>query len=200
MADQKIYHAPDVDIEGLSEVLSSWFEGQGLGVQVLDGPQGDKIVQARQPEGEKWKKFIGLSKALNVTLIPQGENLVVEMGAADWIDKAVVGGVGALIFWPAIIPAAFGAWKQYDLPKKTFQVIDQYIATGQAPVAPVPGRGTGEVAPVGLTCPSCGKPVEAGMKFCPYCGEALQRTCPKCGQVLSPGAKFCPNCGAKVSD
>lgn len=49
----------------------------------------------------------------------------------------------------------------------------------------------------GLTCPSCGKPVPNGAKFCSECGARL--VCPKCNAALVPGAKFCPQCGNQLS-
>jgi hypothetical protein len=47
------------------------------------------------------------------------------------------------------------------------------------------------------TCPKCGA-ATGGAKFCPECGEKLQRTtCPNCG-TDAKGAKFCPECGTKL--
>ena len=63
-------------------------------------------------------------------------------------------------------------------------------------------------------CPSCGKIVPAGVKFCPNCGgkieqpaaaeqpaaeqPAAQNACARCGQPLEEGAAFCTSCGTKV--
>jgi len=201
MAEQRMYHAPGVDLRELASVVSDWFQNQKFETQILEAPGGGLVVQARQPEA--WRSILGMSSALNVTMTPQGENLVVQMGAAKWVDKAAVGAVGVLLFWPALIPAAYGAWKQKQLPNQVFQLIDQYVATGQVPVippAPAPAKKAPAptAAPSGLQCPSCGKPVREGAKFCDNCGAPLQLTCPQCGQALRPGAKFCDNCGAKV--
>ena len=48
-------------------------------------------------------------------------------------------------------------------------------------------------------CPSCGKQIPAGSKFCPECGSALASFCPECGKKIDPNAKFCPECGKKLS-
>lgn len=48
----------------------------------------------------------------------------------------------------------------------------------------------------GKFCPSCGKAIQDGAKFCMYCGAKIG--CPKCGAELIPGAKFCANCGNPV--
>lgn len=64
-----------------------------------------------------------------------------------------------------------------------------------------------------ITCPSCGKPVKPGARFCGNCGNAIPVTpvmrsaapsgvpparlinCPHCGKPNRPGAKFCNHCG-----
>lgn len=75
-----------------------------------------------------------------------------------------------------------------------------------------------------VTCPSCGKSVPAGTKFCSYCGAPMEQTpvaaavpaepqvhggerqmggerhCPNCGEVIEPGAKFCVKCGTRIDD
>ncbi|MCR4407844.1 MAG: zinc ribbon domain-containing protein [Anaerolineae bacterium] len=198
MTEQRMYHAPGLDIRELASVVSNWFQSQKFETQVLEAPGGGFVVQARQPEA--WRSILGMSSALNVTMTLQGENLIVEMGAAKWIDKAAVGAVGVLIFWPALIPAAYGAWKQKQLPSQVFQLIDQYVATGQVPVVgPVPVAAPAPApAPSAARCPSCGQPVRAGAKFCDNCGAPLQLACPQCGAALRPGAKFCDSCGTKV--
>jgi len=203
MAEQRVYQAPNVIVGELTGVWSDWFQGQGFEVQTLEAPGGGFTVQTRKPEA--WRSVVGMSAALNVTMTPQGENLLVEIGAAKWADKAAVGAVGILIFWPALIPAAYGAWKQSQLPKQVFQVIEQYVTTGQAPIAarPVaaalPAAAAPSVPPAEeMHCPSCGQPARPGAKFCDHCGAPLQVTCPQCGATLRSGAKFCDHCGAQM--
>jgi membrane protease subunit (stomatin/prohibitin family) len=51
-----------------------------------------------------------------------------------------------------------------------------------------------------VSCPSCGKPNAAGLKFCGECGskmEAEKVPCVACGAQLREGAKFCSDCGSK---
>ncbi|MDY7040276.1 MAG: zinc ribbon domain-containing protein, partial [Chloroflexota bacterium] len=180
MAEQKIYSAPDVDVRELAGVVSDWFQNQQFEVQTLESPGGGLVVQARQPEA--WRSIVGMSSALNVTMTRQGENLVVQMGAAKWVDKAAVSAVTLILFWPALIAPAYGAWKQSQLPKQVFQLIDQYVVTGQVPVvAPAPVAAAPAAAPVPASaarCPSCGQAVRAEAKFCDNCGALLQVACP----------------------
>lgn len=204
MPEQRTFHAPDLEIQDLGEKLSQWFEGQGFEAQSLEGPGGGLVVQARKTEG--WRALVGMDAALSVTMTKRDENLFVQTAAAKWVDKAVVGGLGVLLFWPAIIPAAYGAWKQKQLPDEVLRFIGQYVASGgQMPFAATSGAPT--VAPARpaapgekIACPKCGSAVREGAKFCDNCGASLQITCPQCGAELRPEAKFCENCGAKIED
>ncbi len=56
-------------------------------------------------------------------------------------------------------------------------------------------RGT-----IRATCPKCEAPLAENAKFCPECGEQLNKVlhCTECGKKLKPGTKFCPECGTKV--
>jgi len=195
-----MYNAPGLDVQALGEALVQWFRQQGFEAQLLQAPPKGYVVQARKGG---LGTLVGMAAALNVTMTQQAEMLTVQMGAAQWSDKAVAGAVGALIFWPVLIPAAFGAWKQKQLPEQVFGFIDQYIAFGGqateadlARITAAPSISTGSGP---MLCPSCKQPVRAGAKFCEHCGASLVVTCPKCGAALRPDAKFCDVCGAAVA-
>jgi len=191
-----MYHAPKLDVRRLADALVQWFQSRQFESHALDAPEGGALVQTRQEEG--WRAWLGLSQALNIQLIPAGDNLTVQIGAGKWVDKAVVGAAGALLFWPLLIPAAYGAWKQSQLPREVFAFIEQYIATGGEMPIPI-AVSPGQPSPVGsITCPSCGHRERAGAKFCTNCGAKLERVCASCGHPLPPEAKFCDNCGAPV--
>ena len=57
---------------------------------------------------------------------------------------------------------------------------------------------TGNVAPSTINCPSCGKAIPAGSKFCSDCGTRIVTNCPQCGKKVEPGTRFCPECGTKL--
>lgn len=56
-------------------------------------------------------------------------------------------------------------------------------------------------------CDNCGTELSPEVKFCPYCGKAVEvkeekpsfNFCPSCGSQLDQGQKFCPNCGFNLS-
>lgn len=62
-----------------------------------------------------------------------------------------------------------------------------------APAAAPAGNGAaaGKVQPV---CDDCGKPIPAGSKFCPECGDEY-RPCPQCGTDVGDSySVYCPHC------
>jgi len=204
MAEQRMFHAPDIDLDKLGEALSQWFESKDFETQVLPGGEAAVTVQARMHRD--WRSWVGASAALSVMANRQGENLAVQIGAAKWADK-VVGGVAALIlFWPLAALPAWGAYKQKQIIDDAMDFVHQYVASGgevfipaMSPFAAAPSPSAPAAAQEAqAVCPSCGEPVSPGAKFCEHCGAKLTLTCPQCGAPLKPGAKFCEQCGAKI--
>jgi len=124
MAEKRVYSVSGLNLRDLADTIKTWFRAHDFDSQVLSAVEGGLIVQARQPE--TWRTLLGLSSALNVTLIPRGRDLVVEMDAAKWEEKLAVGAVG-LIIHPLLITAAYGAWKQSRLPEEIFKLIDRHL-------------------------------------------------------------------------
>lgn len=209
MAEQRSYHAPDLDVETLGEALFQWYQSQGFEAQKVAGPNGAVIVQARKED--TWRTVAGLSAALSVELVLQGENLFVRAGAAKWADKAVVGVLTALFFFPLLALPAWGAYKQKELIDDTLRFIERYVVSGgQVPreYGVVPGavsepwagapQGANQ-APRMTACPQCGAQVRGGARFCDNCGAALVVVCPECKAELRAGARFCDACGAQLT-
>ena len=53
-----------------------------------------------------------------------------------------------------------------------------------------------------VKCPKCGTIVEGPKKFCPNCGEKVERKptstkCIKCGNLFEDNDVFCGECGSK---
>ena len=62
-----------------------------------------------------------------------------------------------------------------------------------------------------MKCSNCGEEISDGIKFCPNCGENLEKMrdsdsgenlenpkCPDCGHEISDAVTFCPNCGCNL--
>jgi hypothetical protein len=77
-------------------------------------------------------------------------------------------------------------------------------SSGPVIINNTPGTPAGQPSPgnVQAACDSCGKPVEAGWKTCPHCGQALGAStdsrCPKCSAKVQQGWKACPGCGTRL--
>lgn len=205
MAEQRIFPAGDVDLTEFGKALEEWFRLRDLETQVFG--DGAKMVTVQARTQQDWRRFVGASTALSVTATRQGDNLLVQMGAAKWADKVGAGVAALIVFWPLAALPAYGAYKQKQLIDEAFQFIEQYVAMGGSPFASSPTRRMPErvqepasVEPVeaATICPSCGEAVAAGAKFCAQCGAVLQRMCPSCGAVVAPGARLCSACGAKM--
>ncbi|HXF68562.1 MAG TPA: hypothetical protein VNK89_02040 [Thermoflexus sp.] len=94
MSEQRVFHAPNLDMGRLVQALLDWYGAEKFEVQALDLPQGGVVSQARQEE--TWRQLLGGSSALNVALRREGDKLIVEVGAGKWVDKAVAAGAGLL--------------------------------------------------------------------------------------------------------
>lgn len=50
----------------------------------------------------------------------------------------------------------------------------------------------------GLLCPTCGKELLVGTRFCPNDGTLVARECRKCGHNNPLGSQYCSNCGTQL--
>lgn len=48
-------------------------------------------------------------------------------------------------------------------------------------------------------CAHCGETLEAGIRFCPRCGTAVEASCPSCGKNIKAGDLFCSSCGTQFT-
>ena len=225
--EKRTFYGPDIDLPALARGLSDHFSFDGYQTQIMPVANGGFMVQAHKED--TFRKIAGMSSALTVVLQMEGEYLAVESGGAKWADKGVAAGVGAVIFFPALITAGVGAYQQTQLQSKAWQFIEQYVRTNSAfggsagnwmrppqigadPVLTpvVTGRPAAPPKPVAVgtppvavaaaaICSQCNQPLPPGSKFCQACGAPASKTCFACGHELQPTAKFCNNCGSPVS-
>lgn len=172
MTETRNFYAPNLQIDSLVNELSDWFSSQSFNVQSLHVHGGGILVQASKGG---WRNLVGMSSALNVVLRQNGTDLTVEIGAGKWMDKVGVGAVSIFVLWPLAVTAAWGAWKQSKLPKKTFEFIQQFVSIsrsnedGHATVK----QPVESVATSVRFCPSCGASVTENARFCSNCGYSL---------------------------
>ncbi len=205
--DRKTFYAPDIEPNVLGQALYEWLSGQKYQTQILPSQSGAVTVQARKED--TLRTLAGLSTALTLVISSDGENLSVEMGAAKWTEKAVVGGVGVLLFAPALITAGIGVYQQSQLSNNSWKFIENYVQTNSAfsakpsisssapsvsaypaPMLPV------DKPPQPIHQGSPPPPINFAASNFAGASPSSQSVCSSCKQPLRSGAKFCDNCGA----
>ena len=93
------------------------------------------------------------------------------------MDKVGAGAVGMFVLWPLAVTTAWGAWQQSQLPKQTFEFIQEFVSLG----------GSNEDDHVTVK-----QPVEA-------VATTFVRFCPSCGASITENARFCSNCGDSLN-
>jgi hypothetical protein len=72
----------------------------------------------------------------------------------------------------------------YEAVKKTYEAAKKIWQAKQQ-----------QLIRAGLKCPTCGKAIPEGTRFCPNDGTPIALLCSKCGHGNTPSSKFCVNCG-----
>ena len=126
MTQSKSFPCPGSHFSELITSTQSWLSGGGFKCQKLQTADGGTLLQIEKVGG--WRKFIGMSTALNI-VFHQVENTVnVEMGAGRWIDKAATGAVAYLILWPLAVTVGIGAWQQMKMPERVFEHVARFLS------------------------------------------------------------------------
>ena len=75
-------------------------------------------------------------------------------------------------------------------PRRTLE--EEYLASleEEALLASIAGR---------LTCPGCGRSVDADWRICPSCTTLLRKACTDCGRILELAWNVCPFCGTAIA-
>jgi hypothetical protein len=125
MTQSKSFPCPSAHFSELVTSTQSWLSGEGFKCQKLQTEDGDALLQIEKVGG--WRKFVGMSTALNI-VFRQVENTVnVEIGAGRWIDKATTGTVAFFLLWPLAVTAGIGAWQQLKMPERVFEHIAKFL-------------------------------------------------------------------------
>jgi hypothetical protein len=191
MADIRNYQVDEAfDLPAFAESLRDFIASQfKLETQVLGG-DGSYVIQSR--ETKAWKKYSGMDLATTIKAELGHGLLTVELGQGKWMDKAAGAAVGWFLFWPALVPAAIGAFQQARLPKTIFDYIDRYLAGS--------GNGRQGSSEPNIRCTGCSASIPFGVAFCPQCGHKMSEECPVCHAVLAVSDVFCRNCGTRRKD
>src|SRR5262249_22201818 len=119
------FYAPGMSVADLTRELQDWLKAESFDCQDLKTEQGGTLIQVRQQGG--WRAFVGMQTALNVILYKDGDEITVEIGAGQWLDKAAAGVVSLFILWPLAVTAAIGAWNQMKMPERVFSRVTDFV-------------------------------------------------------------------------
>jgi hypothetical protein len=131
MPESRTYKLGTLTLDRVGQEVETFLRrDQGLVVEGVRGP-GGYLVQARL-NGQEWRKFVGLDKAVQVQIVPgEGDNITVTAGQGKWIDKLGVGAVGMLWFFPLAIVSGIGALGQVKLVGDIFDRVQNLIIRGE---------------------------------------------------------------------
>ena len=121
----------------LARALADHFGKQEFEVQVFRSSEDRTVMQARKES--LWRHLLGVSYALTVVFTPRDGQLSIGLGGHEWVDAAVSGAIGLVAVPPVLLGTAYGIWKENQLDKEVWQVIDERISAGE----PASGTGTG---------------------------------------------------------
>jgi hypothetical protein len=127
VSQSKSFACPSSRFSELITSTQRWLSREGFKCQKLQTEDGGTFLQIEKVGG--WRKFVGMSTALNL-VFHQVENTVnVDIGAGRWIDKATTGAVAYFILWPLAVTAGIGAWQQIKMPERVFEHIAKFLST-----------------------------------------------------------------------
>ena len=86
-------------------------------------------MQARKES--LWRQLLGVTYALTVVFAPGENQLSISLGGHEWVDAAVSGAIGLVAVPPVLLGTAYGIWKENQLDKEVWQVIDKAVGASE---------------------------------------------------------------------
>jgi hypothetical protein len=127
---ERIY-STTISAEELAQALAEHFRKQDFEAQVFRSSENRTVMQARKES--LWRQLLGVTYALTVVFTPGDGQLSIGLGGHEWIDAAVSGAIGLVAVPPVLLGTAYGIWKENQLDKEVWQVIDERISAGGSP-------------------------------------------------------------------
>jgi hypothetical protein len=107
----------------LARALADHFRAHEFEVQVFRTGGDRTVMQARKES--LWRNLLGVAYALTVVFTPGEGQLSIGLGGHEWVDAAVSGAIGLVAVPPVLLGTAYGIWKENQLDKEVWQVIDE---------------------------------------------------------------------------
>jgi hypothetical protein len=136
---ERIY-TTTIPADELARALADHFRKQEFEVQVFPSSQDRTVMQARKES--LWRHLLGVTYALTVVFTPGEGQLSIGLGGHEWVDAAVSGAIGLVAVPPVLLGTAYGIWKENQLDKEVWQVIDEQIGAGEPSGGATTGTAT----------------------------------------------------------
>ena len=121
---ERIY-STTVPAEELARLLADHFRAQEFETQVFRARGDVTVMQARKES--LWRTLLGVAYALTVVFTPGEGQLSIGLGGHEWVDSAISGAIGLVAVPPVLLGTAYGIWKENQLDKEVWRVIDERI-------------------------------------------------------------------------
>jgi len=122
---ERVY-STTVPADELARALADHFRAQGFEAQVFRTSGDRTAMQARKES--LWRNLLGVAYALTVTFTRGESQLTIGLGGHEWVDAAVSGAIGLVAVPPVLLGTAYGIWKENQLDKEVWQVIDERVS------------------------------------------------------------------------
>ena len=110
----------------LARALADHFRAQEFEAQVFRTSGDRTVMQARKES--LWRTLLGVAYALTVVFTPGEGQLSIGLGGHEWVDSAVSGAIGLVAVPPVLLGTAYGIWKENQLDKEVWRVIDDRVS------------------------------------------------------------------------
>src|SRR3954470_14013696 len=125
---ERIY-STTIPAEELAQALADHFRKQEFEAQVFRSSENRTVMQARKES--LWRQLLGVTYALTVVIAPGEGQLSISLGGHEWVDAAVSGAIGLVAVPPVLLGTAYGIWKENQLDKEVWQVVDERISASE---------------------------------------------------------------------
>jgi hypothetical protein len=122
---ERIYSTA-IPADELARALADHFRANEFETQVFRTSGDRTVMQARKER--LWRNLLGVAYALTVVLTPGEGQLSIGLGGHEWVDAAVSGAIGLVAVPPVLLGTAYGIWKENQLDKEVWQVIDERVS------------------------------------------------------------------------
>jgi hypothetical protein len=121
---ERIYRTT-VRAEEFAQALADHFRAREFEAQVFRTSEDRTVMQARKES--LWRHLLGVSYAITVVFTSGEGQLSIGLGGHEWVDAAVSGAIGLVAVPPVLLGTAYGIWKENQLDKEVWQVIDERV-------------------------------------------------------------------------